>query len=236
MQPQYFQIQNIPCALWGEDSDRVIIAVHGAQSHKEDKPFSLLAETLGNSQVLSFDLPEHGARQGEATLCKPPACVRELTAVMDYTENRWPHIGLFAVSIGVYFSLLAYGSRRIEQAWFLSPVVDLGLLIKNMMNWFHISPERLEREQVIPTPMGQTLYWDYFCYVQEHPILRWSIPTEILAGGQDLMCDPAVTAAFSERYFCRIQIAKDAEHWFHTEGDLRILKKWIQETGGDFIR
>lgn len=88
MQPQYFQIQNIPCALWGEDSDRVIIAVHGAQSHKEDKPFSLLAETLGNSQVLSFDLPEHGARQGEATLCKPPACVRELTAVMDYAENR----------------------------------------------------------------------------------------------------------------------------------------------------
>lgn len=103
MQPLIFQIGTIPCALWGADADRILVAVHGAQSHKEDAPFRLLAETARDCQVLSFDLPEHGARLGESTLCKPPACVRDLSAVLDYVEARWDHVGLFAVSMGAYF-------------------------------------------------------------------------------------------------------------------------------------
>lgn len=236
MEPRIFQIDTIPCALWGADSDRVIIAVHGAQSHKEDTPFRLLAGTAPNCQVLSFDLPEHGARLGEPTRCKPPACVKDLAAVLDYAEARWKHVGLFAVSMGAYFALLACGERRIEKAWFLSPVVDMGILIENMMTWFDVSPERLEREQVIPTPMGQTLYWDYYCYVREHPVCRWPISTEILIGGRDTLCDPSVTAAFAERFSCRLRREDAAEHWFHTPEDLSALAAWLRETGGDFIR
>lgn len=236
MNPHLFQIQAIPCALWGTESDRVLVAVHGAQSHKEDTPFHLLADTFRGCQILSFDLPEHGARQGEPTLCKPPACVRDLTAVLDYAEARWKHVGLFAVSMGAYFSLLACGGRRIERAWFLSPVVDMGALIHSMMTWFDVTPERLEREGAVPTPMGQTLYWDYFCYVRDHPIRRWPIPTEILVGERDTLCDRAVTAAFAERFSCRLRTAEHAEHWFHTQSDLSALTGWLRETGGDFIR
>lgn len=54
MEPKLFSISSIPCALWGAASDRVITAVHRAQSHKKDLPFRLLAETFGNYQVLSF--------------------------------------------------------------------------------------------------------------------------------------------------------------------------------------
>lgn len=236
MNPHLFQIQAIPCALWGTESDRVLVAVHGAQSHKEDTPFRLLADTFRGCQILSFDLPEHGARQGEPTLCKPPACVRDLTAVLDYAEARWKHVGLFAVSMGAYFSLLACGGRRIERAWFLSPVVDMGALIHSMMTWFDVTPERLEREGAVPTPMGQTLYWDYFCYVRDHPIRCWPIPTEILVGERDTLCDRAVTAAFAERFSCRLRTAEHAEHWFHTRSDLSALELWLRETGGDFIR
>lgn len=236
MEPQRFLIGSIPCALWGTDSNRVIIAVHGAQSHKEDAPFHILAETFRDCQVLSFDLPEHGERQNAPTLCKPPACVRDLSAVLDYAEARWTHIGLFAVSMGAYFSLLACGDRRVERAWFLSPVVDMGALIDSMMTWFAVSPERLEREGAVPTPMGQTLYWDYFRYVREHPVRRWSIPTEILTGGRDTLCDPAVTAAFAERFSCRLRTEEAAEHWFHTQSDLVALRTWLQKTGGDFTR
>lgn len=233
MEPRIIQINTIPCALWGADSDRIFVAVHGAQSHKADTPFRLLAEVAQNCQVLSFDLPEHGARQKEPILCKPPACVRDLTAVLDYAEVRWKHVGLFAVSMGAYFSLLACGDRRIERAWFLSPVVDMGALIENMMKWFHVSPEQLEREQVIPTPMGQTFYWDYYCYVREHSIRRWPIPTEILIGGQDTLCDPTVATAFAERFSCRLRREDSAEHWFHTEEDLLALAVWLRETGRD---
>lgn len=88
-------------------------AVHGAQSHKEDTPFRLLAETFKNTQILSFDLPEHGERKNASALCKPPVCVRDLSTVMDYAEDRWKHIGLFAVSMWAYFSLLAFENRRI---------------------------------------------------------------------------------------------------------------------------
>lgn len=234
MNPHLFQIQAIPCALWGAESDRVLVAVHGAQSHKEDTPFRLLADTFRGCQILSFDLPEHGVRQGE--LCKPPACVRDLTAVLDYAGARWKHVGLFAVSMGAYFSLLACGGRRIERAWFLSPVVDMGALIHSMMTWFDVTPERLEREGAVPTPMGQTLYWDYFCYVLDHPIRCWPIPTEILVGERDTLCDRAVTAAFAERFSCRLRTAEHAEHWFHTQEDLSALTGWLRETGGDFIR
>lgn len=89
------------------------MAVHGAQSHKEDTPFRLLAETFKNTQILSFDLPEHGERKNASALCKPPVCVRDLSTVMDYAEDRWKHIGLFAVSMWAYFSLLAFENRRI---------------------------------------------------------------------------------------------------------------------------
>lgn len=236
MEPRIFQTDAIPCALWGADSNRVIVAVHGAQSHKEDTPFRLLAQTAQGCQVLSFDLPEHGARREQSALCKPPVCVQDLSAVLDYAGARWDHIGLFAVSMGAYFSLLACGDRRIERAWFLSPVVDMDALIHSMMAWFDVSPERLERERTIPTPMGQTLCWDSFCYVREHPICRWSIPTEILTGGRDALCDPAVTTGFAARFSCRLQTAESAEHWFHTESDLSALERWLRETGGDFIR
>ncbi|MEY8259943.1 alpha/beta hydrolase [Oscillospiraceae bacterium 50-60] len=234
MELQRFEIETIPCVLWGAESDRVIVGIHGAQSHKEDTPFRLLAETAAGCQVLCFDLPDHGDRQGE--LCKPPSCVRDLTAVLDYAEARWKHIGLFAVSMGAYFGLLACWDRRIEGAWFLSPVVDMGALINNMMTWFDVSPERLKQEQAVPTPMGQTLYWDYYCYVWEHPIRRWPIPTEILTGGRDTLCDPAVTASFADRFSCRLRTEETAEHWFHTESDLSALERWLRETGGDFIR
>ena len=51
--------------------------------------------------------------------------------------------------------------------------------IGNMMGWFQVTPQQLEAEGEIPTPMGQTLYWDYYCYVKGHPIDQWDAPTAI---------------------------------------------------------
>ena len=54
----------IPAVVWGEASDRVIIAVHGNLSNKADAPIRHLAvHALPRGyQVLSFDLSEsdHG--------------------------------------------------------------------------------------------------------------------------------------------------------------------------------
>lgn len=58
------KINNIPAIIWGEKSSKVIIAVHGNMSNKEDEVIKILAEeaTSKGYQVLSFDLPEHGER------------------------------------------------------------------------------------------------------------------------------------------------------------------------------
>ncbi|MDE6454361.1 MAG: alpha/beta hydrolase [Dysosmobacter sp.] len=231
MEPQFFQIGHIPAALWGFPSDRVIVAVHGAQSSKTDVPFRLLAEAVPRCQILSFDLPEHGARKGGPILCKPPVCVRELSAVLDYAEGRWAETGLFAVSMGAYFSLLACLDRKIFHAWFLSPVVDMERLTRDMMSWFQVSEARLEAEGTIPTPMGQTLCWDDYCYIRRHPIERWPFPTDILRGAGDALAAAETVSSFAARFSCRLRTMEGAEHWFHTAEELKALSQWLQETG-----
>lgn len=231
MEPQFFQIKTIPAALWGFPSERVIVAVHGAQSSKTDVPFLLLAEAFPHCQILSFDLPEHGDRKDGPIRCKPPVCVRDLSSVLDYAESRWASVGLFAVSMGAYFSLLACRERNICHAWFLSPVVDMERLTRDMMGWFQISETRLEAEGEIPTPMGQTLCWDDYGYIRRHPIDRWPFPTNILRGSGDTLVAEETVSAFTERFSCRLRIAEGAEHWFHTPPELDELSRWLRETG-----
>ena len=230
MDTQLFQIGPIPAALWGPPSERVTVAVHGAQSSKTDVPFRLLAKAFPERQVLSFDLPEHGSRKGAPPLCKPPVCARELSAVLDYAESHWKSIDLFAVSMGAYFSLLACWRRKLSHVWFLSPVVDMERLTRDMMDWFQISETRLKTERVVPTPMGQTLYWDDYCYIHQHPINSWPFPTDILRGGRDALVAEETVAAFAERFSCRLQMAEDAEHWFHTPENLEAMSDWFRKT------
>lgn len=230
MDPQLFQIGGIPAAIWGGPSKRVIVAVHGAQSSKTDVPFRLLAEANPECQVLSFDLPEHGDRKQESTLCKAAVCVRELASVLDYAQSRWSVLGLFAVSLGAYWSLLACRDRPIRHVWFLSPVVDLERLTRDMMGWFQISQTRLEREQAVPTPMGQTLYWDDYCFIRRRPVDRWPFPTDILWGNGDTLCPRESVAGFAERFGCRLRAEEEAGHWFHTPRELAALSDWLQKT------
>ena len=55
---QLISIHNIPSAVWGPSSEKVILAVHGNLSSKTDTPIRLLAETAVQKgyQVLSSEL------------------------------------------------------------------------------------------------------------------------------------------------------------------------------------
>lgn len=99
---QPISIHNIPSAVWGPSSEKVILAVHGNLSSKTDTPIRLLAETAVQKgyQVLSFDLPEHGDRKKEPTLCKVQNCVSEWRQIIEYAQKNWKDISLFANSIG----------------------------------------------------------------------------------------------------------------------------------------
>ena len=225
-----FSINNIPAVLWGEKSEKLFIAIHGNMSNKEDTVIQILAREaiIKGYQVLSFDLPEHGDRKNDSTPCKVQFCVNDLSIIMNYAKEHWRDINLFACSMGAYFSLLAYEKNMLRKALFLSPVVNMERVIDNMMMWFNVTPECLQKELTIDTPIGQKLYWDYYCYVKQHPINTWSIDTNILYGAKDELCEFEIINYFSEKYCCELEIMDTGEHYFHTEEQLNVFQNWLR--------
>lgn len=224
-------VDNIPAIIWGEKSSKLFIAVHGNMSNKADTPIAILAEEalpLGY-QVISFDLPQHGDRKDESTLCKAPNCVNELYKIIDFANKNSKEIYLFACSMGAYFSLLAYKECSIKQSLFLSPVTDMGRIIDNMMTWFKVSEEQLKAQQEIPTPAGHTLYWDYYCYVKDNPIVSWNSPTDILYGNKDNLCEFDFVNSFANKFNCRLEVMDNGEHYFHTPEQLSYFRQWLKK-------
>lgn len=229
---QNLKIENIPAILWGNKSDKLFIAVHGNKSNKADDSIVIFAEeaTAIGYQVLSFDLPEHGDRKDEKTyVCKVQNCIQDLNIIMDYAKSLSNNISVFACSMGAYFSLLAYSHEQLKQCLFLSPVLNMERIINNMMTWFEISENRLKIEKEIPTPIGQTLYWDYYCYVKEHPIVAWNNLTSILYGLEDNLCEFDVVSTFVKRFYCDLEVMEKGEHYFHTEEQLQFFRQWLKK-------
>ena len=229
---QNLKIENIPAILWGDKSDKLFVVVHGNMSNKADDAIVVFAEeaTLIGYQVLSFDLPEHGERKGESYACKVQNCVQDLNTIMRYAQSLSNNISVFACSMGAYFSLLAYSHQPLKQCLFLSPVVNMERIINNMMTWFNISENRLKKEKEVSTPIGQTLYWDYYCYVKEHPISTWNNATSIIYGSADNLCEFEVVSEFAKRFDCDLQVMERGEHYFYTEEQLQFFREWLSRT------
>jgi len=102
-------------------------------------------------------------------------------------------------------------------------------IINNMMAWFNVSEERLKIEKEVETPIGQALYWDYYCYVKSHPIDTWDKPTAILSGSDDNISEPDVVSDFAILFSCKLQVLEHGEHYFHTDEQLRYFRQWLRD-------
>lgn len=232
MKTERININGIPSIIWGEKSSKVFIAVHGNMSNKEDEIIKILAEkVIGKGyQLLSFDLPEHGERKNDTTyLCKVQNCVKDLKQIIEYAKQNYSEINLWACSMGAYFSLVAYKNEEIKQCLFLSPVVNMKVIIDNMMLWSNTTEEELEEKQEIKTDFGQTLYWDYYKYVKDNPIINWNKKTYILYGNKDNMQNEDIIKNFSNKFNCDLTILENGEHYFHTEEQLKFYKEWLEK-------
>ena len=232
MKTERINIDGIPSIIWGEKSSKVFIAVHGNMSNKEDEVIKILAEkVIGKGyQLLSFDLPEHGERKNDTTyLCKVQNCVKDLKQIIEYAKLNYNEINLWACSMGAYFSLVAYKNEEIKQCLFLSPVVNMKVIIDNMMLWSNTTEEELEEKQEIKTDFGQTLYWDYYKYVKDNPIINWNKKTYILYGNKDNMQNEDIIKNFSNKFNCDLTILENGEHYFHTEEQLKFYKEWLEK-------
>ena len=145
----------------------------------------------------------------------------------DLCENR-DMVILIANSIGAYFAMQSLADKRIDRAFFISPIVDMERLILDMMKWSGVTERELSECRNIESSFGENLSWEYLCYVREHSI-EWHIPTEMLYGENDSLTSLETVKAFVERTGAGLTVMPDGEHWFHTDEQMRFLKEWLTE-------
>ena len=135
-------------------------------------------------------------------------------------------VSVIANSIGAYFLMHALGGRRMDRAYFISPIVNMERLILDMMQWANVTEEELKERGNIDTAFGETLSWDYLCWVRSHPV-AWNVPTRILYGSRDHLQSSGPIQAFAGQIGAEVTVMEDGEHWFHTEEQMAFLDRWI---------
>lgn len=217
-----FFIDKTPVRLYGESSDKLYLYIHGKGGFKEEAAAFADIVCSNGYQVLSVGLPNNGD-------CKPWEAVQILRGVLDHARTYRNNISLYAVSIGAWFSMLAYGGEELQKCLFLSPVLDMKTLIENMMKQAGVTCDELERRGLIPTDFGETLDHKYYQFAKEHPIRSWSVPTEILYADNDRLTGRETLRCFCEEFGCGLTVFEGGEHWFHTKEQLEFLRKWESE-------
>ena len=193
---------------------RLVIYVHGKGGCAEEaKHYHPL---FPDSDVIGFDY--HAQTPWEAK--------EEFPRFFDLHSKGYDAVTLIANSIGAFLSMHSLAEKKISQAMFISPIVNMEKLITDMMMWANVTEDALQSKKEIPTAFGETLSWEYLCYVREHPI-KWSIPTCILYGGKDHLTSRETISEFSDRIGAILTVMEEGEHWFHTDAQMKVLDNWI---------
>lgn len=229
MKQEKMKLGAVPAILWGEPSDQIYLFVHGQAGYKEEAESFARIVAEGGWQVLSIDLPEHGERKDEKNAFNPWHVIPELQMIMQYLKAGWKHIALRANSIGAMYCMISFREETLEQALWVSPILNMEHLIENMMMWANVTEDELKEQKEIPTDFGQTLSWEYLSYIREHRIEKWMVPTEILYGTQDNMQEQFIMEQFAKQFDCGLTFMKDGEHWFHTAKQLEVLNDWTRQ-------
>lgn len=156
---------------------------------------------------------------------------REIYGAAERLRKDHENIILIASSIGAYFSMNAGIGPMIGRACFISPIVDMERLIRDMMAWAHVTETQLKAQGLIRTAFGEDLSWEYLSYVRRHP-LKWNVPTEILYGSRDHLTSYETVRAFAQAHKAGLTVMEGGEHWFHTEGQMDFLDGWIRSVLG----
>ena len=150
----------------GKDGDTVqdlVIYVHGkGGSAQEAEHYKLL---FPKDEVIGFDYRSQ----------TPWEAKEEFLSFFAGQRNRCEHLTLIANSIGAFFALSALDDTLVDRAYLISPVVDMENLICKMMQWSNVTEQELAEKREIATNFGETLSWEYLCYVRQHPII-WNVP------------------------------------------------------------
>lgn len=195
----------------------LVIYVHGkggnAAEAKHYRPF------FDKSEVIGFDYKSQ----------TPWEAKDEFSCFYDLHSQGYDSVILIANSIGAFLSMHALAGKKISQAMFISPIVNMEKLIMDMMVWSNVTEDELQNQKEIHTNFGETLSWEYLCYVRSHPI-KWRFPTCILYGGKDNLTSRETISEFVNQIGANLTIMENGEHWFHTDEQIKFLDNWISNS------
>lgn len=153
---------------------------------------------------------------------------KEFPKLFEKITDGYKSVILVANSIGAYFSMTALSEKAIQKAFFISPVVDMGKLINDMMSRAGVTETKLYEKGEIQTDSGETLSKKYLDYAKKQKIV-WHTKTYILYGEKDNLTSFDAIKKFSEKTNAELTVCLGGEHWFHTDEQLNFLDKWIVE-------
>ena len=151
----------------------------------------------------------------------------EFPVLFESVSRDYKTVDIIANSIGAFLAMNALADKKLEKAYFISPVVDMERLITDMMLRANVSENELREKKEIKTAFGEILSWEYLCYVRDNR-LKWNIPTHILYGNRDNLTSFSTISEFSELTGSTLTVMKNGEHWFHTEEQMAFLDNWIR--------
>lgn len=232
MKKEDFFIGNTPAVLYGEKTDSLFLFVHGQGGNKyEAERFAEIAAPHG-WQTLGIDLPEHGERTDSAKLL-PWDVIPELRGAMQYAKSHRKHISVRAVSIGVWFSLLAFSGEQVEKSLFSSPLTDMETMITGMMKNAGVSERQLEQKGEILTD-GAVFSYKYLQFARGNPVSAISPVTHILYGDRDELIPRAATERFAAENLCRLTEISGM-HWLHTDEEIYAMEKWEEDALNELV-
>ncbi|MBQ0059070.1 MAG: alpha/beta hydrolase [Lachnospiraceae bacterium] len=196
--------------------ENLVIYIHGQGGNIEEaKHYEAL---FPDSDVIGFDY------QSEF----PWDAKKEFAEFFDKVCSGYKSVTLVANSLGAFLAMSSLAEKKIDKAYFISPVVDMQKLILDMMTWANVSEDQLREKGIIDTAFGQQLSWKYLTYVRNNPI-TWRIPTAILYGDKDNLTSLETISNFADQTGASLTVMKDGEHWFHTEEQMAFLDQWIRD-------
>lgn len=219
---------NQTALIFGEPCDRVFLVVHGQGGCKEDAADFARWVTPFGWQVCAIDLPGHGERRNQDGLF-PWIVVPELKQVLNDLEARWNRVGLYAQSLGAWFSLLAFAGYPFEQVLLVSPLLDMESLIRGWMDEAGISVEELRERGEIPLADGRVLNQVYLDYAKTHPVMPWNTPTSVLQARRDPITPLETTEVYAKPFHWDLRVIPDGTHGFHGPLMKEVLEAWILE-------
>lgn len=194
--------------------DSMVIYIHGQGGKVEEAKHYV--PLFKNCDVLGLDYSSTTPWEAKA----------EFPKLFDFVYRQYKSVKIIANSIGTFFAMSALSEKKIDKAFFISPIVNMQKLIEDMMKRANVSEDELREAGIIETSFGQTLSWEYLSYTKANQI-NWEIPTHILYGEKDNFTSLTTISEFSKQIGATLTVVENGEHWFHTAEQMSILDRWI---------